>query len=101
MLVRFLGKVMDYLLMDRTQDLRKYLIQFSNDYKSRRLPYQYYRELNAFNIYRNNQIIQYKDQTNKHTLSFNYLQVNDAMIPELNINFNYLFYVLTIIRIHL
>lgn len=100
-MLRFLGKVMDYLLMDRTQDLRKYLIQFSNDYKSRRLPYQYYRELNAFNIYRNNQIIQYKDQTNKHTLSFNYLQVNDAMIPELNINFNYLFYVLTIIRIHL
>lgn len=100
-MLRFLGKVMDYLLMDRTDDLRKYLIQFSNDYKSRRLSHEYYRELNGFNVYRNGQIISYKDHMSKHMISFDYLQVNDDMIPELNINFNYLFYVLTIIRIHL
>ena len=36
------------------------LIQFSDQYKSRKLPHQYYRELNHENIYRDKNSISYK-----------------------------------------
>ena len=48
----FLARCMDYLVMDRRDALRRYLIEFVDDYKSKRLPVQYYRELNRDNCYR-------------------------------------------------
>jgi len=48
----FLARCMDYLVMDRRDALRRYLIEFVDDYKSKRLPVRYYRELNRDNCYR-------------------------------------------------
>lgn len=101
-MLKFLEKVLTYLLYDRRDDLRSYLIKFSDQYKSRKLPHQYYRELNSENIYRNKLTISYKEGTNMtKSISFNYEDINDDMIDELNITFNYLFYILPLIRLHL
>lgn len=51
-IVLFLAKVMEYLTMDRMDALRKYLITFADDYKAKRLPVTYYKEMNSENIYR-------------------------------------------------
>lgn len=100
-MLQFLDKIFSYLIYDRNDDLRKYLIQFSNQYKSRKLPHQYYRELNHENIYRNKNAISYKSGDCKESIFFNYETANDDMIDSLNITFNYLFYVLPLIQLHL
>ena len=100
-MLQFLNKVISYLIYDRKDDLRKYLIQFSDQYKSRKLPHQYYRELNHENIYRDKNSISYKSGDHDESISFNYDVANDDMVDSLNITFNYLFYVLPLIRLHL
>lgn len=51
-IIRFLVQVMEYLVMDRMDALRRFLIKFTDDYKSMQLPVQYYKELNNENVYR-------------------------------------------------
>lgn len=51
-MLRFFCDVMKYLALDNRDKLRKFLIEFVNEYKRKELPVQYYRELNGFNIYR-------------------------------------------------
>lgn len=51
-MVKFFLQIFKYLDLDQMTDLRKYLIEFSHDYKAKKLPHQYYREFNANNIYR-------------------------------------------------
>lgn len=51
-MIVFLSTVFKMLIQGRKQDLRSYIIQFTEDYKSKKLPVQYYRELNSFNVYR-------------------------------------------------
>lgn len=48
----FLNTVFRYVSRDQIDELREYLIQFVHDYKAKRLPHQYYRELNSANLYR-------------------------------------------------
>ena len=89
-MIRFLKTVMRYLTADNKEGLRKYLREFSHDYKALNLPYQYYRELNQYNCYRSKYDIS--------GYSFNYTQVNDSYKEELVTTFNYKFYVLPIIQ---
>ena len=51
-MVSFLSQVMEYLVMDRMPALRRYLISFTDDYKNKRLPVEYYKEMSGDNIYR-------------------------------------------------
>lgn len=51
-MIRFFATVMRYLMFDQRDKLRKYLIDFSNAYKEKTLPVQYYKEFNEYNIYR-------------------------------------------------
>ena len=51
-MIQFFTTVMEHLLMDRRSQLRRYLIDFSTDYKKKRLPIEYYKEFNRENIYR-------------------------------------------------
>lgn len=51
-MLTFFSQVFRYLCYDRKDDLRAYLIQFAREYKNKKLPHQYYRELNSENIYR-------------------------------------------------
>lgn len=51
-MLTFFKTVFQFLIKGRTDNLRKYLIQFVQDYKRLDLPVCYYKELNSFNIYR-------------------------------------------------
>lgn len=51
-MVQFFSTVMKYLVFDRRDKLRQYLIEFSEDYKAKKLPVQYYKEFNSYNVYR-------------------------------------------------
>ncbi|MCM1230271.1 MAG: hypothetical protein NC489_09060 [Ruminococcus flavefaciens] len=51
-IVSFLAQVMEYLVMDRMDALRRYLIEFTDDYKSKRLPVEFYKEMSGDNGYR-------------------------------------------------
>lgn len=86
----FLRTVFDYLIYDRHQSLREYLIDFTDQYKSRKLTYSYYREMNSENIYR------FKDEIDGYT--FNLESVSQDDVKDLNIVYNYKFYVLPIIQ---
>lgn len=89
-ILTFLEKVLEYLVMDRRDALRKYLIEFTHLYKARELPVQFYRELNSFNIYRT-----------KYELSgysFNLLVCDQEDAKTLNVQYNYNRYVLPLIR---
>lgn len=48
----FFDTVFNYVCTDRRKELREYLIQFVDDYKTKTLPHYYYRELNSDNVYR-------------------------------------------------
>lgn len=89
-IILFICKVMNYLVMDRLDSLRKYLIEFTHLYKARELPVQYYRELNSFNIYRT--IYELSGY------SFNLLIADQSDVKTLNIQFNYNRYVLPLIH---
>lgn len=51
-MLKFFAEVFRYLLSGRRNDLRKYLIRFSTDYKSKKLPVQYYKEMTSSPVYR-------------------------------------------------
>lgn len=51
-MVKFMSTVMGYLCMNRRDALRKYLIEFTDNYKSMKLPLCYYREFGKLNAYR-------------------------------------------------
>lgn len=89
-MIQFFVKVFGYLIQDRRQDLRKYLIQFSDDYKAKRLPVQYYRELNSTNVYRT--IIELTDY------GFNLVSAGDSDRDIINGIYNYTKYILPIIQ---
>lgn len=98
-MLSFLSNVFKYLSSGRMEDLRKYLVKFSNDYKDRALPYYFYRELNSDNLYRADGDLMIRGSSNR-SLSFNYEYINNAMLDDINITFNYMFYVLPIIQTH-
>ena len=89
-IITFIVKVMEYLVMDRRDSLRKYLIDFTHRYKARELSVQFYRELNSFNIYRT-----------IYELSgygYNLLVIDQADVDTLNIQYNYNRIVLPLIQ---
>lgn len=89
-IIKFLVKVMEFLVMDRRDALRKYLIEFSHEYKARELPVVYYRELNTFNVYRTiYELAGY---------SYDLTMVDQKDVKMINIVYNYLRYVLPMIR---
>lgn len=96
-ILQFLLKVFRYLMYDRMDDLREYLLKFVDDYKNYQLPHEYYRELNAENIYR----LKYIGFDIDDDYTFNLDYMNEKLKPELNINYNYIFYVLPILRLYL
>lgn len=51
-MVKFLCTVFKYYLQGRRSELNRYLIQFSEDYKSKVLPVEYYKELANPSVYR-------------------------------------------------
>lgn len=89
-MLSFLTSVMSYLEMDRRDALRRYLIEFSEDYKAKRLPKEYYREMNRSNIYR----------TNMEISEFTYCmsEIADSEIGDVNGVYNYTRFVLPIIQ---
>lgn len=90
-MVKFLKKCFKLIEYDRISDLKKYLIEFSNDYKSRKLPSIYYREFNSRNQYMflNDDIALYIESIPKKQLK------------DINISFNYLFYVIPLLNRYL
>lgn len=90
-MVIFLATVMEHLVMDRMDALRRYLIQFTDDYKSKRLPVMYYKEMNGENIYRTTMEI-----------SGTYFQMQTATEsdkPMINGTYNFKRFVLPMIRL--
>lgn len=89
-MIRFFAKVMRFMVYDHKDALRKYLIEFSDDYKNKRLPIQYYREFSSDNIYRTDmEISEY---------SFNLVSAGDADKEMINGVFNYMKFVLPLIQ---
>ena len=84
-------EAMEYLVTDRRDALRRYLIKFSQEYKSRSLPIYYYREMNSYNIYRTVYELS--------GYSFNLLMVDQSDIKTINIQYNYNRFVLPMIRL--
>ena len=90
-MVRFFCDVMKYLVFDRREALREYLIKFADDYKSKRLPVCYYREFGSSNIYRTYISIQSHD--------LNLVMASDSDRDIINGVYNYTRYILPIIQL--
>ena len=89
-ILQFLQTVFDYLLFDRTSDLREYLIDFTEKYKRKELPVQYYRELNLVNSYRT--VIELSG------FEYNLEEISDQDLWMINPVYNYMRFVLPIIQ---
>lgn len=89
-MIQFFARVFEYLVYDQRDALRKYLIDFSRDYKAKRLPYQYYRELSSDNCYRT--IFEVAG------FDYNLIDIGDADLDIINPVFNYRRYILPIIQ---
>lgn len=89
-MIQFLRQVMEYLVMDRRQALTDYLIQFSDDYKNKRLPVQYYKEMNGHNIYRMGSVYV--------GFTFQMKVATDEDKPEISGVYNYMRFVLPMIH---
>lgn len=89
-ILQFLQTVFDYLLFDRTSDLREYLIDFAEKYKRKELPVQYYRELNLVNSYRT--VIELSG------FEYNLEEISDQDLWMINPVYNYMRFVLPIIQ---
>lgn len=92
-MMTFLAEVMRFLVFDRHDALRKYLIEFSNAYKEKTLPVQFYRELNRDNIYRTDIEIS--------GFTFNLDQVYDIDLEMINGIYNYTRFVLPLIQVYI
>jgi hypothetical protein len=90
-MITFLKKCFKLVEYGKIKELKKYLISFSNDYKSRALPSIYYKEFNSKNQYNfiNDEVILYMDKLPKKVLT------------EVNISYNYLFYVVPLLNRYL
>lgn len=89
-MIRFFTQVFEYLVYDQRDALRKYLIDFSRDYKAKRLPHQYYRELSSENCYRT--IFEVAG------FEYNLIDIGDADLDIINPVFNYRRYILPMIQ---
>lgn len=89
-MIQFFTTVMQYICNGRRDRLRKYLIEFVNQYKSKELPVQYYREFNSDNIYRTEISIQ--------TYGFNLTTASESDKEYINGIYNYTRYILPIVR---
>ncbi len=89
----FLQKVFDYIILDQRDELRKYLISFVSEYKSKTLPHQYYKELNDSNIYRT--------QIEVSGFSYNMSEMGDSLLSIVNGIYNYTKIILPIIRLYM
>lgn len=89
-MIQFFVQVFDYLVMDQRKELREFLIKFTRDYKAKRLPHQYYRELNGENHYRT--IIELSG------FEFNLLEAGETDLDIINPVYNYTRFILPIIR---
>lgn len=92
-MLNFLRKVFDYLLCGNREGLRKYLIDFTDDYKSRKLPHCYYRELNSDNLYRSVMVI--------GDCAFHLENITQEQVDKIDISYNYNYFVLPILQAHL
>lgn len=86
----FFDTVFNYVCTDRWNELREYLIQFVEDYKAKRLPKYYYRELNSDNVYRT--IVELSG------FSFNLIEIGDDNLDIINPIYNYTRFILPMIR---
>lgn len=89
-MIRFFATVMRYLMFDQRDKLRKYLIDFSNAYKEKTLPVQYYKEFNEYNIYRT--------MMETEGFSFNMTVAGDKDKDIINGVYNYKRFVLPLIQ---
>lgn len=89
-IIRFLKTVFKYIVYERYDTLRKYLIDFSIKYKKLELPHDYYREFNEYDFYRTN----YKVPG----FEYNLLSAGDSDKDIINGIYNYTRFVLPIIQ---
>ena len=89
-MIQFFLQVFKYLAMDQRSELRQFLVQFVRDYKSKKLPHYYYKELNGENIYRTIYEIA--------GFEYNLLEIGEKDLDIINPVYNYTRYILPIIR---
>ena len=89
-IVSFLARCCSLLMNDRRDELRDYLIRFTEDYKARKLPYRFYRELSKVNAYRIGNA--------QSGYSINLVQVSQKDVDDLNIIYNYQRFVMPMIH---
>lgn len=89
-MIQFFLQVFKYLSMDQRSELRQFLVQFVRDYKSKKLPHYYYKELNGENIYRTVYEIA--------GFEYNLLEIGEKDLDIINPVYNYTRYILPIIR---
>ena len=89
----FLRNVFDLLLRDNKDKLREYLIQFTDDYKSRRLPYTYYREMKSDNLYRSAMVL--------GDYAIHLDNITQEQVDKIDISYNYNYFVLPLLRLYL
>lgn len=92
-ILRFLATVMRHLVYDRKDALRSYLIEFSEKYKSGKLPIEYYKEFNADNIYRSRMEI--------GDYAFNLTVASENEKDMINGVYNYMRFVLPLIQLYI
>lgn len=92
-MIRFFATVMRHLTLDRRDALRKYLIEFSNAYKEKALPVEYYKEFNSENIYRS--YMEMCDYT------FNLEQASEDEKDMITGVYNYLKFILPLIQVYI
>ena len=92
-ILKFIMTVMELLCRDRRDALRKYLIDFNEAYKTKRLPICYYREMSNLDAYRTNMDI--------GVLSYSLTMPTEEDLPSINGVYNYNRFVLPIIQQYL
>lgn len=92
-IIQFFKQVSEYLVYDQRQALREYLIDFSQQYKSKQLNHEYYREFNSDNIYRT--IMELSG------FSYNLTEAGDSDLEIINPVYNYKRYILPMIRLYI
>jgi len=89
-MIVFLKKIFCFIVREQQDKLREYLLQFVSDYKSLKLPHQYYREFNEYNFYRTKYYIP--------NFEFNLLYTGEKDKDMINGIYNYTKFILPLIR---
>lgn len=92
-MLEFFRTVFKLLLKDNRVKLRKYLLTFTDQYKSRVLPHQYYRELNSDNQYRSAMVI--------GDYALHLTEISQDQVSQIDINYNYQRFVLPLLQQYL